>query len=148
MYDGTTVTMPDTAENQKAYPQPCNQKPGLGFPIARVVSVISLACGSVLDLGISRYAGKKQGELSLLRQLWGRFPPGDVLLTDRMMCAWTELVMLKQNGIESVTRLNKRKADFRKGIRLGTNWHGRCGNELTKSKCHSSERPMQRSEIP
>jgi hypothetical protein len=36
MFDGTTVTMPDTPENQEAYPQVYNQKPGLGFPIARI----------------------------------------------------------------------------------------------------------------
>ena len=34
LFDGTTVTMPDTRENQQAYPQVYNQKPGLGFPIA------------------------------------------------------------------------------------------------------------------
>src|SRR5438067_7155110 len=33
--DGTTVSMPDTAANQRAYPQPDAQEPGLGFPIAR-----------------------------------------------------------------------------------------------------------------
>ena len=31
LFDGTTVTMPDTRENQQAYPQVYNQKPGLGF---------------------------------------------------------------------------------------------------------------------
>src|SRR5262245_53517732 len=48
LFDGTTVTMPDTRENQKAYPQVYNQKPGLGFPIARLGAVISLACGAVI----------------------------------------------------------------------------------------------------
>jgi hypothetical protein len=36
MFDGTTVTMPDTRANQKAYPQVYNQQPGVGFPIVRV----------------------------------------------------------------------------------------------------------------
>ena len=40
MFDGTTVTMPDTPANQAAYPQVYNQKPGLGFPIARVCAII------------------------------------------------------------------------------------------------------------
>ena len=51
LFDGTTVTMPDTRENQQAYPQVYNQKPGLGFPIARLGAVISLACGAVVNLG-------------------------------------------------------------------------------------------------
>src|SRR5215218_9598176 len=45
--DGTTVSMPDTRANQRAYPQPNNQKPGLGFPVARVVAVFCLATGAV-----------------------------------------------------------------------------------------------------
>jgi hypothetical protein len=61
LFDGTTVTMPDTPANQAAYPQVYNQGPGLGFPIARVGAVISLACGAVVNLGFCRYAGKGQG---------------------------------------------------------------------------------------
>jgi hypothetical protein len=123
VYDGSSVSMPDTQENQRAYPQPDTQKPGLGFPLARIAAVFSLACGAVLDLGICRYAGKGQSELSLLRALWDLFVPGDVLLTDRLMCSWTELVMLKERGVESVTRLSKRRADFRRGKRLGKGDH-------------------------
>lgn len=56
MFDGTTVTMADTSENQKSYPQLYNQKPGLGFPIARIGVITSLACGAILNLGVCRYA--------------------------------------------------------------------------------------------
>jgi hypothetical protein len=123
-YDGATVTMPDTPENQAAYPQPVIQRPGLGFPMARLAAVFSLACGAVLDLGIRRYAGKGQSELGMLRTLMNVFIPGDVMLGDRMMCAWTEMVMLKQRGVDSVCRFNKnRKADFRRGLRLGPGDH-------------------------
>jgi hypothetical protein len=116
--------MPDTPENQRDYPQPDTQKPGLGFPLARIAAVFSLACGAVLDLGICRYAGKGQSELGLLRKLWDMFLPGDVMLADRLMCAWTEMVMLKQRGVESVCRLTShRTADFRRGERLGKNDH-------------------------
>jgi len=125
MFDGSTVSMPDTPKNQQAYPQLYNQAPGVGFPIARIAAVISLSCGAVLDLGICRYAGKGQGELSLLRRLWDLFRPGDVVLTDCLMCSWTELVMLKQRGVDSVTRLNRarRKANFRRGKRLSKDDH-------------------------
>jgi len=124
VYDGSTVSMPDTPANQAAYPQNVVQKPGLGFPIARITAVFSLACGAVVDLGICRYAGKGQSELGLLRTLWDIFVPGDVVLADRYMCAWTEMVMLKQRGVEVVTRLNiQRKADFRRGTRLGPRDH-------------------------
>ncbi|MCP3679480.1 MAG: IS4/IS5 family transposase, partial [Gammaproteobacteria bacterium] len=45
LVDGTTVSMPDTPENQQAYPQHGAQQKGLGFPIARVVVLLSLASG-------------------------------------------------------------------------------------------------------
>jgi hypothetical protein len=113
--------MPDTRENQAAYPQVYNQKPGLGFPIARLGAVISLACGAVVNLGFSRYAGKGQGEVSLLRQLWDVFRPGDVVLADCLTANWATLALLSQRGVEVVSRLNKahRTADFRRGRRLG-----------------------------
>ncbi len=125
IFDGATVSMPDTYENQQAYPQPPQQKPGLGFPLARIAVIFSLACGAVLDVGMCRYAGKGQSELALLRQLWSIFQPGSIMLADRLMCAWTELVMLKQRDVDSVCRFNSanRKTDFRRGTRLGKDAH-------------------------
>src|SRR5690349_15052740 len=114
MFDGTTVTMPDTPENQEAYPQVYNQKPGVGFPIARIGAITSLSCGAIVNLGFCRYAGKGQGEVSLLRRLWNGLRRGDVLLTDCLMANWTNILLLQERGVELVSRLNKanRKADF------------------------------------
>jgi hypothetical protein len=125
LFDGTTVTMPDTPENQEEYPQVYNQKPGLGFPIARVGAIISLACGAILNLGVCRYAGKGQGEVSLLRKLWDILRPGDILLTDCLLANWTNILLLQERGVELVSRLNKanRTADFRRGKRLGNHDH-------------------------
>lgn len=125
LFDGTTVTMPDTEANQGAYPQVSNQRPGVGFPIARLGALISLACGAIVNLGVCRYAGKGQGEVSLLRQLWDTLCPGDLLLTDALLANWANFVMLQQRGLELVGRLNKahRTADFRRGKRLGKEDH-------------------------
>ena len=125
MFDGSTVSMADTSQNQKEYPQIYNQKPGVGFPLARMGVIISLACGAVLDLKVCAYSGKGTGEVSLLRRLWGLFRAGDVVLTDSLLSSWTELMMLKQRGIDSVSRLNKarRSADFRRGKRLSKDDH-------------------------
>ncbi len=125
MFDGTTVSMPDTAANLKAYPKTYNQKTGLGFPIARIGAIVSLSCGAILNVGFCRYAGKGQGEVSLLRRMWDFLSPGDVLLADSLMSNWAGIVMLKERSFELVSRLNKanRKADFRKGIRLGKDDH-------------------------
>jgi hypothetical protein len=125
LYDGSTVSMPDTEENRREYPLTYNQKPGTAFPVARIGAIISLSCGAILNMGICRYAGKGQGEVSLLRKLWNTLRPGDVLLTDCLMVNFTNIVMLQQRGVELVGRLNKavRSADFRRGIRLGKDDH-------------------------
>jgi Transposase DDE domain len=124
LFDGSTVSMPDTAENRKEYPLTYNQKPGTGFPVARIGAIISLACGAIVNLGICRYAGKGQSELGMLRKLWGVFRRGDVLVADRLMCAWTEMVMLQQRGVDCIFRLTShRTADFRRGMRLGKDDH-------------------------
>lgn len=125
LFDGTTVSMPDTPSNQQAYPHPPIQTPGVGFPLARVAAVLSLSSGAILDLGVAAYSGKGQGEVTLLRRLWGLFQPGDVLLADSLMCNWQNLYELQQRGVYVVTRLNKalRRADFRRGRRLGKGDH-------------------------
>jgi hypothetical protein len=125
LVDSTTVTMPDTPANQADYPQVYNQGVGLGFPVARIGAITSLACGAVVNLGFCRYAGKGEGEVSRLRRLWDVLAPGDVLLADRLTANWANIVFLRERGVELVSRLNKahRKADFRRGRRLGPEDH-------------------------
>jgi hypothetical protein len=118
--DGTTVTMPDTTANQATYPQPDGQQPGLGFPMARLGVLLSLATGAVLDAALAAYRGKGTGELSLLRQLWHHLQPGDVLLGDRLYCSYFEIALLAGRGVEVVLhRHQSRRSDFRTGRRLG-----------------------------
>ena len=123
LFDGTTTLMPDTVENRQAYPLVFNQNEGM--PLARVAAVFSLSCGVILDLATAKYAGKGQGEVTLLRQLSKMFSKGDVVLADCLMCNWRNVFELSERGVHLVTRLNKalRKADFRKGIRLGKDDH-------------------------
>ena len=124
LVDGTTVSMPDTPENQKAYPQPESQKEGVGFPIARLVAIISLSCGAVLDVAIGPYKGKETGEHALLRQILGSISAGDIVLGDRYYCSYFLIVLLQQLGADAVFQIHaRRKSDFRRGKRLGKNDH-------------------------
>ncbi|UUO07868.1 IS4 family transposase [Blastopirellula sp. J2-11] len=123
-YDGSTVSMPDTADNQQAYPQPPQQAEGLGFPLARIAVFFSLSCGAIIELAICSYSGKGHSELGMLRKLWEVLRSGDIMLADRYMCSWYEIFQLRQRGIHTVTRLHHcRKADFRRGKRLGKGDH-------------------------
>ena len=124
LFDGSTVSMPDTPANRNEYPLTYNQTPGTNFALARIGAIISLSCGAILDLGFCRYAGKGQGEVSLLRRLWDALRPGDVLLGDRLMSGWADMHQLKRRGVDTVSRLSShRRADFRKGRRLGKDDH-------------------------
>ncbi len=120
LVDGTTLSMPDTPENQAAYPQQPQQQAGLGFPIVRAVVLLSLASGMLKDMALGPYTGKQTGETALLRQLFERFKPGDVVLADRYYCSYFMIALLRERGIDFVTRVHQRRPiDFRSGRRLG-----------------------------
>jgi len=124
LVDGTTVSMPDTPENQEAYPQARTQQKGLGFPVARVVVLLSLATGMLTDMAMGPYTGKETGETALLRQLLERFRPGDILLGDRYFCSYFMIALLMELGVDFVTRVHQRRTvDFRRGRRLGRDDH-------------------------
>jgi hypothetical protein len=124
LVDGTTVSMPDTPENQEVYPQSGVQRRGLGFPVARVVVLLSLATGMLTGMSMGPYAGKETGETALLRQLLDRFEPGDILLGDRYYCSYWMIALLMGLGIDFVTRVHQlRTVDFRRGRRLGRGDH-------------------------
>ncbi|MBV8382054.1 MAG: IS4 family transposase [Planctomycetaceae bacterium] len=122
--DGSTVTMPDTPENQAAYPQLESQAPGIGFPIARLLVVFSLAVGTVLEATLGPYQGKQTSELALLRQILDQFQPGDIVLADRFFSSYWTIAALQARGVDIVVRLHQaRQADFRRGRRLGREDH-------------------------
>jgi hypothetical protein len=122
--DGSTVSMPDTPANQQAFPQHSNQKRGCGFPIARIVVLLSLATGSVLDAAIGASKGKLTGEHALLRSLHGRLKRGDILLADAYYSSFDAVMTLVQMGVDVVMRQTaNRVTDFRRGTKLGREDH-------------------------
>ena len=124
LLDGSTVIMPDTEANQAEYPQSRSQKPGLGFPIARILLIISLAVGTVLEAALGPYQGKQSSELGLFRQISGQLHPGDIALADRFFCNYWVIADSLRRGVDVVFRLHQtRKADFRRGRRLGPDDH-------------------------
>lgn len=122
--DGSTITMPDTPANQAAYPQQKNQKPGCGFPIARILVIFSLSVGTVLEAAIGKYQGKQTGENSLFRTLHDGLAEGDVALADRYFSGWCDIALLLSRGIDVVVRKHQlRHTDFRTGQPLGKDDH-------------------------
>ena len=120
LLDGTTVSMPDTAANQALYPQSGVQKPGLGFPLAMLVALISLSTGAVLRWALGPCRGKHTGEQALFRTLMPHLNTGDVVLVDRYHCNYFTIALLRERGVDILTRQHQRRlSDFRRGQRLG-----------------------------
>jgi hypothetical protein len=126
LVDGTTVTLPDTPQNQACFPQPRSQQPGLGFPLCRLVGLLCLGSGALLDAAIGPYHGKGSDEQSLLRTMLDRLNPGDVLVGDAYFATYFLLCTLQARGVDGVFEqygARRRCTDFRRGQRLGTRDH-------------------------
>ena len=111
--DGSHVSMPDTPRNQASYPQPEAQRPGIGFPLARLAVLLSLATGACRDLAIAPYAGKGTGETTLLRQMYDTLEPGDVILADALFDDYFIACELRQRGVELVARAQYQRVGTR-----------------------------------
>jgi Transposase DDE domain len=110
---GSHVSMPDPPENQAVYPRPPTQQPGPGFPLARVVVLLSLATGACHDLAIAPYEGKGTGETTLLRAMYGALRPGDVVLADSLFDNYFLACELRRRGIDVVVRAQYRRVGSR-----------------------------------
>lgn len=129
--DGTTVSLPDTPKNQRAYPQSRSQQPGCGFPLMKLVGVFSLASGVLLDYA---KGNKHQADLRLLKTLLDQFKPDDLVVADRGFCTYVLLALFWSRGVFSLTRLHHSRAgDLRQGQRLGK-----------KDRLFTWKRPSQR----
>jgi hypothetical protein len=124
LVDGTTASMPDTEENQKAFPQMKAQGIGLGFPLVRMVAIIALATGVVRDLALGPYRGKETGETALFRTLWDGLQAGEIVLGDRYFASFFGIAGLSLRGVDVLFRMHqRRKFDFRRGRRIGVEDH-------------------------
>lgn len=122
--DGTTILLPDSEDNQSHYPQHGQQADGVGFPIIRMVAVLCLATGGVLDFNVGSYRGRGTGEHSLFRELLGCFEKGDILLADRYYASFFLLAELINREVDAVFEQHgARNTDFRKGKKLGVRDH-------------------------
>jgi len=109
--DGTHVSMPDTPENQAVYPQPPTQRPGIGFPLARLAVLLSLATSACHDVVIAPYKGKGTGETTLLRAMYDSLKPGDVILADAIFDNYFLVCELRERGIDLVAHAKYQRAE-------------------------------------
>jgi hypothetical protein len=99
--DGTGITLPETPLNQAAYPQPGQQAPGCGFPVLKLVALMSLATGALVHYTCGTLSDHDQ---PLFHCLWPALTPGDVVLGDRIFGSFATMALLSQRGIDLVAR--------------------------------------------
>jgi hypothetical protein len=126
LVDGATVTLPDTEENQAAFPQSSSQKAGLGFPICRLVALLCLGSGALLDAAMGPCEGKGSDEQSLLREMLDTLQSEDILLGDAFYATYFLLWELIRGGVDGLFEQHgarKRSTDFSKGEKIGVRDH-------------------------
>jgi len=116
--DCSTTQAPDTAANQKRYPQPSGQKRGCGFPIIKLLVLFSLGSGAILKVVMDHW---KNHDLRLLKRAWEFLNKGDILIADRAYADYVTLASLPRQDVDVLARLSRtRKVDYRRAHkRLG-----------------------------
>jgi hypothetical protein len=111
LVDGFTITAADTPENQAEYPQNPAQAEGLGFPILRCLTLVSMLTGMLVDLACGPYSGKETGETALLRQLLDELRPGDILVADCYLCTYWIVAACQTRGAKIVMKNHHKRDD-------------------------------------
>ncbi len=124
LVDGTTLSAPDTPANQAAWPQPNTQKKGLGFPLIRMVVLMSLATALLTGMAMGPCVGKESGETALFRSLLKNMLRGDIFVADRYLCSYFMIALARERGVDAVVRQHQQRiTDFRRGQSLGKEDH-------------------------
>jgi hypothetical protein len=110
--DGSSLSMPDTPESQKRFPQPKKQKPGCGFPVMRVVVLFSMATGAILRVA---WGSLHVHERILFHRIWNELKAGDILVADRGFCGFADFYLLLRRGVDCIMRNHQRRT---KGVRF------------------------------
>jgi hypothetical protein len=113
LVDGSGCSMPDTPALQDAFGQPTVQRPGCGFPVARLLGLFHAGTGVLLKLVV---APLLTHDLAQVQAVHPSLQEGDVLVADRGLCSYAHLALLAQAGVHAVLRVGARQlVDFTPG---------------------------------
>jgi len=108
--DGSDVSMPDTPQLAEHFGYPPNQKPGCGFPVAKLLTLFEAATGFILEMIAVAYGGH---DMAYAAAVLDHLRAGDVLVGDRGFCSYSYLALLMRRSIHGVFRMHGRKVvDF------------------------------------
>jgi hypothetical protein len=113
LVDGSGCSMPDIPALQEAFGQPTEQRPGCGFPVARLLGLFHAGTGVLLKLVV---APLLTHDLAQVQAVHPSLQEGDVLVADRGLCSYAHLALRVQAGVHAVLRVGARQmVDFTPG---------------------------------
>jgi Transposase DDE domain len=113
LVDGSGCSMPDTPTLQEAFGQPTEQRPGCGFPVARLLGLFHAGTGMLLKLVV---APLLTHDLARVQAVHPSLQEGDVLVADRGLCSYAHLALLVRANLHAVLRVGARQiVDFTPG---------------------------------
>jgi hypothetical protein len=113
LVDGSGCSMPDMPALQNAFGQSTVQRPGCGFPVARLLGLFHAGTGLLMKLVVAPLCTH---DLTHVQKGHPTLAPGDVLVADRGLCSYAHLALLVQAGLYAVLRVGARQiVDFTPG---------------------------------
>ena len=111
--DGSSFSMPDTPELQKAFGMPSGQSKGCGFPVAHLLVLFSATTGLLIDMWASSLW---TGDLAETPEAHLHLDEGDILIGDDFYSGYPHLAMLQKQGLHGLFPVHHlRIVDFQKG---------------------------------
>jgi hypothetical protein len=132
LIDGSGFSMPDVPALQAHFGQPGAQRPGCGFPVARLLAAFDAATGLLLEASA---APLRSHDMTGVERGHDALRPGDVLVGDRGLCSFVHLALLVNRRVHAVFRVHQRQiVDFTPGRRHVRTGHVRGGEGLPRSR--------------
>jgi Transposase DDE domain len=111
--DGSSFSMPDTADLQAHFGQPSEQAPGCGFPVAHLLALFHSGTGLLLRVLASPGRTHNMRHATLMHP---ELQEGDILLADRGFASFAHLALLSLRKMHAVFRCHQKQIiDFRVG---------------------------------
>lgn len=111
--DGSTHSVEDTPELAAHFTLAPATRPGVGYPMGKLMGLLDAATGMFLSLlALPLFDHDMRGGIGLHPML----RPGDILLGDRAFCSFAHLALLQARGAFACMRLHQRRKEQARGV--------------------------------
>lgn len=102
--DGTSVAVPDTRENQKAFERPSSSRGRSAYPRMRLVALVETGTHAAFAAELGPYS---TGEVTLAHRLVGQLKPGMLCLADRYFLGFALWQKASRTGADLLWRVRR-----------------------------------------